>query len=478
MSRAKSVFICVHPWFIYFVFESTWEIDNQMSNEINFDGLVGPTHNYGGLSTGNLASMQNYGGVSNPRAAVLQGISKMRALLEMGLKQGVLPPHERVHIPSLRRLGFTGTDKAILERAWKQSPALVTNLASASAMWTANAATVSPSADSADKRVHFTAANLASLFHRSVEAEFTSRVLRTIFADTQHFEHHDSLPVGGRMGDEGAANHGRMSASHDQPGVQLFVYGRSAFERQPNAVHFEARQSLEASQAIARGHQLDPQRTVFIRQSRAAIDAGAFHNDVVSVTNGPVLLYHEQAFEEPEKAIEDIGAACQRVEIEPVFLKVAKEQVPLGDAIKSYLFNSQLVSLADGQMSLILPIDVSENPSAKRWVDECLEADNPIKSAHYMDLRQSMRNGGGPACLRLRVVLTGAQEESLGGAGLLDQTMCDNLEAWAKKHYREQLAPEDLGDPALLDEGRRALDELTEILKLGSIYDFQRLSNI
>ena len=445
-----------------------------MNNEINFDGLVGPTHNYGGLSTGNLASMQNVGGVSNPRAAVLQGISKMRALLAMGLKQGVLPPHERVHIPSLRRMGFTGSDKAILERAWKQSPALVTNLASASAMWTANAATVSPSADSSDKRVHFTAANLASLFHRSVETQFTSRVLRTLFADNQHFEHHDSLPVGGRMGDEGAANHGRMSASHEQPGVQLFVYGRSAFERQSKSEHFEARQALEASQAIARRHLLDRQRTVFIRQSSAAIDAGAFHNDVVSVTNGRVLLYHEQAFEEPEKAIADIANACQRCEIEPIFLKVTEEQVPLADAVKSYLFNSQLVSLKDGQMSLILPIDAKENPAAKRWVDDCLEADNPIASAHFMDLRQSMRNGGGPACLRLRVVLNESQEESLGRAGLLDEAMCDRLEAWAKQHYREQLAPEELGDPALLDEGRAALDELTQILKLGSIYDFQR----
>ncbi len=449
-----------------------------MNSEINFDGLVGPTHNYGGLSTGNLASMQNVGGISNPRAAVLQGISKMRALLEMGLKQGVLPPHERVHIPTLRQMGFAGTDKAILENAWKHSPALVTNLASASAMWTANAATVSPSTDSSDQRVHFTAANLTSLFHRSVETEFTARVLRKMFADKQHFEHHNSLPAGGPMGDEGAANHGRLSTSHSLPGVQLFVYGRSAFERQPNlksgSVRFEARQALEASEAIARRHLLDPQRTIFVRQSRVAIDAGAFHNDVVSVTNGPVLLYHEQAFEHPRKAIEEISDACQRCEIEPVLLKVPKDQVSLDDAVKSYLFNSQLVTLADGEMSLILPVDVSETPSAKRWVEGCLEADNPIKSAHYMDLRQSMRNGGGPACLRLRVVLNSDQIASLGGAGLVDLAMCDTLEAWAETHYRDQLAPDEIGDPKLLDEGRAALDDLTKILKLGSIYDFQR----
>ena len=189
-----------------------------------------------------------------------------------------------------------------------------------------------------------------------------------------------------------------------------------------------------------------------------------------------MLLYHEQAFEEPEKAIEDIKAACQPIKIEPVFLKVSKEQVPLADAVKSYLFNSQLVTLEDGQMSLILPIDVSENQSAKRWVDECLAEDNPIKTAQYFDLRQSMRNGGGPACLRLRVVLNSDQQQSLGGAGLLDEAMCDALELWATKHYREQLSPEELGDPLLLDESRRALDELTQILDLGSIYDFQRQS--
>jgi len=169
------------------------------------------------------------------------------------------------------------------------------------------------------------------------------------------------------------------------------------------------------------------------------------------VTNGRVLLYHEQAFEEPEKAIEDIKTACQHSEIEPVFLKVAKERLSLAGAVKSYLFNSQLVTLGNGpseEMSLILPIDASENPSAKAWVDDCLAVDNPIKSAHYMDLRQSMRNGGGPACLRLRVVLNDRQEKSLGGAGLLDHAMCDRLETWAKEYYREQLAPDDLGDPA------------------------------
>ena len=40
-------------------------------------------------------------------------------------------------------------------------------------------------------------------------------------------------------------------------------------------------------------------------------------------------------------------------------------------------------------------------------------------------------------------------------------------------HQEEELSQEDLGDPMLLDEVRKALDELTGILGLGSIYDFQ-----
>ncbi len=444
-----------------------------MADEINFDGLVGPTHNYGGLSTGNLASMQNVGGVSNPRAAALQGIAKMRMMVRLGLRQGVLPPHDRVHIPTLRRFGFTGTDRAILQQAWRQTPRLVTNLASASAMWTANAATVSPGADTADRRVHFTPASLAAKFHRAIEPQFTGRVLKCMFREPNHFVHHDPVPVGGRMGDEGAANHGRLAARHGQPGVQIFVYGQSAFT-QGQGGQFDARQSLEASQAIARQHQLDPQRVVFVQQSRQAVDAGAFHNDVVAVTNGGVLLFHEQAFEDPEGAIDQITAACERIGVGPQFLKVSQNVVSLADAVKSYLFNSQLLSMDDGSMTLVLPVDASENATVKGWVDECLAADNPVRDAHYLDLKQSMRNGGGPACLRLRVVLDGDQQGSMGGNCLVDEALCDRLSAWVERHYREQLSPEELGDPKLLEESRAALDELTQILNLGALYEFQR----
>ncbi|MCI5047673.1 MAG: N-succinylarginine dihydrolase [Aquisalinus sp.] len=445
-----------------------------VAHEVNFDGLVGPTHNYGGLSYGNLASMNNLGAVSNPLGAVLQGIQKMRKLLDLGLVQGVLPPHERPAVSALRHFGFTGTDAEIVEAAAKAAPQLLMNCASASAMWTANAATVSPSADTRDGKVHFTPANLGSMFHRSLEPDFTGRTLKAIFADDTRFSHHAPIPYGGRMGDEGAANHGRLATGYGEQGAELFVYGHSAFEKQTRKVTFQARQAVEASHAIATSHQLDGRALAFVRQSAAAIDAGAFHNDVVSVTNGTALFYHEQAFEDKAEALDAITRACATLEFEPVFIEVPADRVSLETAIKTYLFNSQLVSLPEGGMALILPTESEENADTRSFVDDAIAGNGPITQAHYLDLKQSMKNGGGPACLRLRVVLTEAEQAALFGNCLMTHERLDDLEAWAKKHYRDQMMPEDVSDPQLYQETCAALDELTQLLDLGSLYDFQR----
>ena len=90
--------------------------------EANFDGLVGPTHNYGGLSFGNVASLNNQAQASNPKAAAKQGLVKMKALADMGFVQGVLAPHERPHMPTLKSLGFTGTDAQIWLKQPKKRP--------------------------------------------------------------------------------------------------------------------------------------------------------------------------------------------------------------------------------------------------------------------------------------------------------------------------------------------------------------------
>ncbi len=442
------------------------------AREANFDGLVGPTHNYAGLSYGNLAATSHALEISNPREAALQGLAKMRRLLSLGLDQGVLPPHERPHVPTLRALGFAGKDVEVLEAAWKSAPELVRNVSSASAMWTANAATVCPSADSADGRIHFTPANLVAMFHRSIEPPVTSRILRAIFPEGTHFAHHEPLPANAAFGDEGAANHNRFVArDHGAEGLQLFVHGRRGFEQQGGPRRFPARQTREASEAIVRAHGV--RRALHVRQNPAAIDAGAFHNDVVAVANGPVFFYHERAFVDPDGLETQLRAAAP--EIPFVFIRVAEKRVALGDAVRSYLFNSQLVGVpGENRMTLILPMEAKETASTASLVEELVAAEGPIGRAEYLDVRQSMRNGGGPACLRLRVVLNDDERAALAARGLLDEALIDRLEGWVRRHYRDRLSPDDLGDPALLDESRTALDELTGILELGSIYDFQR----
>src|SRR5690554_1825766 len=236
--------------------------------EANFDGLVGPTHNYAGLSWGNVASKSNVHAVSNPREAALQGLAKMKRLADRGYTQGILPPHERPHIPTLRSLGFEGTDAQILNKAAKTNPAILAAVTSASCMWTANAATVSPSADTRDHRVHFTPANLSAKFHRSIEHIVTGRLLKAMFTDECYFAHHSALPSVSHFGDEGAANHTRLCSTYGDPGVELFVYGQAAFnESAPAPVKYPARQTLEASRAIARLHGLDDRHAVFAQQN-------------------------------------------------------------------------------------------------------------------------------------------------------------------------------------------------------------------
>lgn len=432
--------------------------------EVNFDGIVGPTHHYGGLGRGNLASQRNARRLSSPRAAALQGIAKMRYLVAAGLPQGVLVPHERPHIPTLRGLGFRGTDSAVLEQAFHADPGLVSAASSASAMWTANAATVSPAADTDDGRVHFTPANLGAHLHRSIEASMTGAVLHAYFADEERFVVHPPIPASGETGDEGAANHTRLTAgTHGDPGVALFVHGGAG------GGTYRARQSVHASRGVARQHGLDPRRVALAAQSARAIDAGVFHNDVIAVGDRDLLLVHEAAFAEQDEVLAGVRLAVGenfRVVIVP------EELLPLEDAVNSYLFNSQLLGLPDGRRLLLAPSEVDSNPraaEAARWLE-----DEGVATVTTQDLRQSMSNGGGPACLRLRVVLDEGDLAAMHPGPLMDAVRLDLLEAWVQAHYRDELSLEDLGDPNLLDESRRALDELTSLLGIGSIYEFQR----
>ncbi|MEP6343108.1 MAG: N-succinylarginine dihydrolase [Maricaulaceae bacterium] len=444
-----------------------------MSVELNIDGLVGPTHNYAGLSYGNIASKNNKGVISNPRAAALQGLNKMRTLMNMGVPQALMPPHERPFLPMLRQLGFEGKSNNIVRDAWKSSPELMSNLCSASSMWTANAATVSPSAHCYDGRVNFTPANLAAMPHRSIEPSTTRRILKTIFRNEDFFKVHDPLPSNSIFGDEGAANHNVLCGHHGRQGIEIFVYGQRSLDSSENKTTFPGRQTLEASEAVARSHGISNHSKYFIKQNPSAIDAGAFHNDVVCVVNGPVMFYHEQAFAGGSDFKADLRTRAQQYGFDPIFLEASQAEMSLEDAVKSYVFNSQIVTRTDGMMSIVLPGEAENNKAASRFVDKCIAGNNPIEEAVYLDLRESMQNGGGPACLRLRVPLTKTELSNVHQPILMNHERLNVLEAWVSRHYRDRLYPSDLADPALVSETQQALDELSKILEIGSFYHFQ-----
>ncbi|KZQ34365.1 succinylarginine dihydrolase [Enterobacter cloacae subsp. dissolvens] len=439
------------------------------AREVNFDGLVGLTHHYAGLSFGNEASTKHRFQVSNPKLAAKQGLLKMKALSDAGFPQAVIPPQERPNVAVLRQLGFSGTDEQVVEKAGTQTPHLLSAASSASSMWVANAATVAPSADTLDGKVHLTVANLNNKFHRATEAETTEHVLRAIFHNDAHFAVHPALPQVAMFGDEGAANHNRLGGDYGEPGLQLFIYGREEGGHSA-PTRYPARQTLAASQAVARLNQVNSSQVIFAQQNPHVIDQGVFHNDVIAVSNRQVLFCHEQAFAHQEKLLATLH---ERV---PGFMpiQVPTQAVSVQDAVETYLFNSQLLSRDDGSMMLVLPQESRDHQGVWRYLTELVKADNPIAELRVFDLRESMANGGGPACLRLRVVLTPTEMQAVNPAVMMNETLFNTLNDWVDRYYRDRLTQADLVDPQLLREGREALDALTSILQLGPVYPFQR----
>lgn len=411
--------------------------------EINFDGIVGPSHNYAGLSLGNIASASHKGNVSYPRAAALQGMAKMRGNMERGLAQGFLLPLPRPNFGLIRNL-------AINEHAPRQLHAAAW---SASSMWTANAATVSPAPDTADGRCHLTPANLVTMPHRAQEWRDTKRQLDIAFADRQHFAVHDAvLPT---FGDEGAANHMRFCEGHGGQGVEIFVWGSQGGA-------FPARQHEQASRAVARLHGLNPARCVFIEQNPEAIAAGAFHNDVVSVANERVLFTHERAFADQAGAYAAIRAAFPALEV----VEVPESAVSLDEAIRTYLFNAQLLTLPSGEMALVVPDECQQSASVWAWCEGILASNGPIRQVIPVDVRQSMANGGGPACLRLRVV---ADPATVDARFLLDEAKADRMEAVIADMWPETIDPADIGSDSLAKTVIEAREALLAVLSLDEL---------
>ncbi len=429
--------------------------------EVQLDGLIGPTHFFGGLGAGNVASASNAGRLSHPQAAALQGLKKMKCVHELGVMQLVMPPHPRPALGWLRQIGFQGTPQEVIRDVSRDAPELLPVAYSSSAMWAANAATTCASMDSADGKVHITPANLISNAHRALEALFTSHLLKRLFTG-EVFHHHEPLPYNSMLADEGAANHMRLQNAQGKV-VHVFVYGAGG-SAQPKK--FIARQNEQASRAIVRNHQLNVDYVLFLQQQPDAIDAGVFHNDVIATSNGNLLIYHEQAFvhDSLTKVLEHAGG------FEVICVK--SHELSLEEAVKCYLFNSQILTLDAGRMVLLAPVECQQSHAAQILIESWIAApQNPIAAVQYVDVGQSMGNGGGPACLRLRLWLNEVEQQQIHAGVIFSAALYERLGNWVSAHYPEQLTADDLSQPELPARIRKALSELEKILDLKGVYN-------
>ncbi len=442
---------------------------------LNLDGLVAPTHNYAALAHGNLPAASSRYKVAFPRAAGLEVLAKIRFCHRMGSPQAILPPQELPDLEALRAAGFTGRDQKVIEQAYRQNPHLLYQCYSTTSLWTAHAATVSPSADSGDRRVHITPANLRAQGRRPGELAHVERMLRTVFPQRRYFRHHPALSVKRRFSDEGSVNWMRMAVAQEGSGLEMFVYGqppRDKGDRRPRK--YPARQSFEASQQLIKRHGLDERHAILIQQNPEVMEQGAFHNDMMALAHQNVLIYHEKAFANSHKVLRGIRRRLTQEADRPIYLiQIPESRLTAAEAIKTFLFNSQLLRRPDGSMVLLSPADC-QAPSVKKVIHDIVQGDNPIRQVYYVSLNKSMAQGGGPSRLRLPVTLTEEELAAVHPGFLLNDLKICLLEEWVRDHFRERLPIEDLRDPALLRESRRALDELTRILHVGSLYRFQK----
>lgn len=429
--------------------------------EINFDGLVGPTHFYGGLSPGNVSSANHKNQISNPKKAALQGLEKMKLLMDLGIKQAIIPPHPRPLFNVLERLGFQKNMdgfNALIDL----NPDLASACFSAASMWTANIGTITASVDSADNRIHITPANLMSNFHRSLEIIYSPEILKKIFPKAIH--HPTSLMS---IPDEGAANVMRLSDLNYDEAIHVFVFGRSVFCRKNKTRQYPCRQSKEAFEIIAHRHHLDQSKVLFIEQNAEAIDQGVFHNDVIATSYQNILIFHEKAFRRSAETIEDIKACYSDVCGIPLqCIEIHESDIFVGEAVSTYLFNSQIVRSPNQGLVMIAPNECQDHVQARVVIEKNILSNTEINKVYYVDVSQSMRNGGGPACLRWRAVVDESELSAILPTVILNDKKYEELVNWVKLNYVEELTLETLIDPKFLEHNEKILKDLYALLNI------------
>ncbi len=428
--------------------------------EVQVDRLVGPTHHFGGLGVGNLASQQHAGQISNPQAAALQGLDKMKRVAQLGVPQVILAPQPRPDFEFFKRVGFDGTETERLRQAIQSDFRVLSASLSSSAMWVANAATVSAAVDNRYGVTSLTVANLVASLHRSIEPDVTYADLRQSMPPGVKVMPH--LFGGAEMRDEGAANHMRLGSSQNIAGIHVFVYGDGS----PAPQQRWPRQTRAACQAIARQHGLHPADTFYLKQHPDAIDAGAFHNDVVAASHHDLMLYHERAFHNADATLAAIDQRYQQRFGRPLRREVVtSEQLSLDDSVSAYLFNSQIVSPGDTSRAPVLvgPAQVRRHDQANRivtdWCDRQL-----FSAAIFVDLDQSMAGGGGPACLRLRVPMTPVEMSQIPESVRWSESLDQRLRQIIQETYPTEFAPAHLIDASTLSKVIKAQSALRDAL--------------
>lgn len=433
--------------------------------EVNLDSLIGLGHHFGGLSPGNLASTTHKNELSNPQAAALQGLEKAWLLQTITSRQLLLPPLLRPHESLLQTAGFIGSYESAMARALEVEPDLVSAIWSSSFVWTANLGIFTPSCDSASGKSHLTLANLCTNLHRSLESGERFESLQKWLSGAINV--HAPLPSSLSLADEGAANHTRFfSLTNPECGLHHFVYGLSP-EGTPHSQKtsiYPARQSLRAAQWIARRHELIENHVMYTQQNPNVIDQGVFHNDVICTGHGSFLLCHEQAFVHGMNEVDLLRRRFQELTGDALCVElVSSQQLSVELAVKTYLFNSQLVLTPQGPV-IIAALECERHPQTYTLLQD-LKQRWSLAGLYFVDLTQSMHNGGGPACLRLRLPMKPSQYQKLSAFHLTPKRY-QQLKTLIEKDYPTQLTKSMLIDKSYRDHAVAVQEKILQIFGL------------
>jgi succinylarginine dihydrolase len=425
--------------------------------EINIDGMIGPSHHFGGLGVENKASELNRAQTSHPRNAALQGLAKMELLDSYGIPQFYLPPPARPAWGWLESLGFSGSKASVLRDCYQEYPILLSAAFSSAFMWTANAASVSCGSDTRSGRAKIKLANLNANLHRSIEEAERLPQLETMFKAVAGVDVLRGLSSSRPLSDEGAANLMRFCTRAGSRGVYAFVYGSEQGGSDDAAGHFQVgagtrrrqpRQTRMASALLARSLDLEPADCFLMQQTSAAIDAGVFHNDVIATSHENVLVYHESAFHNSEESVAVIQKRFfEKTGQELETHLVASSDLRLDEAVDTYLFNSQICTDSQGQWRMFVPENCSQSTAVQTVLDRLRSQIPRLRTIDYCPLAESMRNGGGPACLRLRVSLTPAQIDQIPGSMRINSSTLSQLRKLVETEYPEKVEPSDFANP-------------------------------